>query len=140
MHLEVSRIVMVPRDRAYSVYTDFEAMPMWSKQTRAVRVSKREGDTVRLEMSPTKGGREVARELRLFPTERAESEGETRFTRMKSVVRFEEVAGGTKITASLDLRMKGRWGWVLRTMGKTEAESSATSELTSFAKYVEALP
>jgi hypothetical protein len=55
-------------------------------------------------------------------------------------VKFEEVPEGTRVTASLDVQIKGRWSWVLKTQGKAEAESSATKELNSFARYVEGLP
>ena len=140
MHFEVSLVVKVPRAKAYSSYTDFEAMPRWSKDKREVKVVRREGDTVYIERaSGTRGSREV-REMKLSPPDRVESEGETTFTRTKSVVRFEEVPEGTRVTASLDVKLKGRWSWVLKTQGKTEAESSAMEELMSFAKYVEGGP
>jgi uncharacterized membrane protein len=140
MHFEVSLIVRVPCHKAYSAYTDFEAMPRWSSQKQAVRVSKREGNKIYLEMAPGKGGRKTTREMKLFPLERVESEGETSFTRTRSVVSFKEVPEGTKVTASLDVQVKGRWSWVLRTRGKAEVEASALEELTSFAKYAENLP
>jgi uncharacterized membrane protein len=140
MHFEVSILVKVPRDNAYSVYTDFEAMPRWSGQKQGVKVARREGNAVYLERASAGTGRKVIREMRLFPPERVESEGETRFTRTRSIVRFEEVAEGTKVTASLEVQLKGRWGWVLKTRGKAEAESSAMEELTSFASYVQGLP
>jgi len=78
--------------------------------------------------------------MKLFPLERVESLGETKFTRTRSVVRFDEVPEGTRITASLDVELKGRWSWVFKTQGKAEAESSAMEELSSFAKYVESGP
>ena len=78
--------------------------------------------------------------MKLFPSERVESEGETRLTRTRSVVRFDEVPEGTRITASLDVEVKGRWSWIFKTQGKAEAESSAMEELSSFAKYVEGAP
>ena len=140
MHFEVSLIVNVPRDKAYSAYTDFEALPKWSGQKQEIRVTRREGNTVYLEKVPAGTGRREVREMRLFPPERVESEGETRFARTKSVVSFEDAAGGTKVTASLDVHLKGRWGWILRTRGKADAESSAMDELTSFARYAEGLP
>ena len=137
MHFEVSLTVKAPRAKAYSAYTDFEAMPRWSKQCSSVRVGRSGGDTVRLEIGG--GGRTVVRELRLFPPERVESEGETRLTRTKSAVTFEDVPGGTRVTASLDVDFKGRWGWVFRTRSAEEAESSAMEELASFAGYAESL-
>ena len=138
MHSEASVIVGVPRDRVYSAYADFEAMPRWSKKTKAVTVAKRDGDTVHLEV--LSNGRRAVATMKLSPPERVESEAETRFTRVRSAVSFEEVDGGTRVTASMDVVFKGRWGWVLKTQGKTEAESSAMEELTSFAGYAESLP
>jgi hypothetical protein len=140
MHFEVSLVVKVPRVRAYSSYTDFESMPRWSKDKHEVRVARREGGTVYLERTPGTGGSRGAREMKLFPPERVESEGETRFTRTRSVVSFDEVPEGTRITASLDVELKGRWSWIFKTKGKAEAESSAMEELGSFAKYVEGTP
>jgi uncharacterized membrane protein len=140
MHFEVSLVVKVPRTKAYSSYTDFEAMPRWSKDKHEVKVARREGDTVYIEKSPGTGATPRAREMKLFPPERVEFEGETRFTRTKSVVRFDEVPEGTRITASLDVELKGHWSWIFKTQGKAEAESSAMEELSSFAKYVEGAP
>lgn len=140
MHFEASLVVKAPREKAYSAYTDFEAAPKWSKDKHAVRVSKREGNKVYLDESPGTGGRKGAREVQLFPPEEVESESETRFTKTRSVVRFEEVPEGTKMTASLDVELKGRWSWIFKTQGKTQAESSALEQLSSFARYVEALP
>ena len=103
MHFEVSLIVRVTREKAYLSYTDFESMPKWSKDKHEVRVSRRDGSTVYLERTSLTGSRQPAREVKLFPPERVESQGETRLTRTKSVVGFEEVPEGTRITASLDV-------------------------------------
>jgi uncharacterized protein YndB with AHSA1/START domain len=132
----------VPREKAYSAYTDFESMSKWSKQSRVLRVTRQEKDLAYVESEGVPGGKghKVIRELKLFPQERVESENETRFTRTKTVVLFEEVPGGTKVTASLDVQVKGHWSWILKTQGKNEGESSAIQELTSFAEYVESLP
>jgi uncharacterized membrane protein len=140
MRFEVSIVVRVPRDKVYSAYTDFEAAPKWSKRRDEVRVSRREGNTVYLERASGSGGRREAREMKLFPPERVESENETRFTRIRSVTRFEEVPEGTRVTASLDVQIKGRWSWIMKTQGKAEVESSAMEELRSFARYAEGLP
>jgi len=138
MHFEASVVARVPRAKAYAAYTDFGAMPKWSREKGEVRVSRGEENKVYLER--TSGGRPAIREMKLFPPERVESEGETRFTRTKSVVRFDEVPDGTRVTASLEVQIKGHWSWIMKTRGKAEAESSAMEELSSFARYVEALP
>ncbi|MCL4355101.1 MAG: SRPBCC family protein [Nitrososphaerota archaeon] len=136
MRFEASVVVRAAHEKVYSAYTDFGAAPKWSSQAKAAVVSA-DGNLVRLE---TEGnGRKVIREMRLFPPERVESEWETRFTRASSVVKFEDLQEGTRVTATLDIRFKGHWGWILRTRGKADAESSAAQELNSFARYVEAL-
>jgi hypothetical protein len=112
-------------------------MPRWSKDKHEVKVARTEGNTVYIERAQGTGAIGGAREMKLYPPERVESEGETRFTRTKSIVRFDEVPEGTRITASLDVEMKGRWSWVFKTQGRAEAESSAMEELSSFARYVE---
>jgi uncharacterized protein YndB with AHSA1/START domain len=140
MHFEVSLVVRVPRAKVYSSYTDFESMPRWSKDKQEVRVARREGSTVYLERASGTRGSRGTREMKLFPPERVESEVETRFTRTRSVTRFDDVPEGTRITASLDVELKGRWSWVFKTQGKAEAESSAMEELSSFARYVEGAP
>ena len=139
MHFEVSLIVRVPREKAYSSYTDFEAMPRWSKDKHEVRVSRKEGSTVYLERTSRTGNSQGAQEVHLFPPERVESQGETTLTRTRSVVSFEEVPGGTRTTASLDVELKGRWSWIFKTQGKAQAEAAAMEELRSFARYVEGL-
>jgi uncharacterized protein YndB with AHSA1/START domain len=140
LHLEVGLLVRVPRDKVYSAYTDFEAMPKWSKRAEGGVTMKREGNAVYLVGAAGRDGRKAVRKMELFPPERVESQGETNFTRTKSVVRFEEVPGGTKVVASLDVQLKGHWGWVMKTQSRAESESSALEELTSFARYVESLP
>ena len=137
MHFEVSLVVKVPRAKAYSSYIDFEAIPRWSKDKHEVKVARRVGNTVYIKKTPGTGAIHGAREMKLFPPERVESEGETRLTRTRSVVRFDEVPEGTRVTASLDVELKGRWSWVFKTRGRAEVESSAMEELSSFAKYVE---
>jgi len=134
----VSLVVKVPRNKAYSTYTDFGAMPKWSSDKHEVKVARREGNTVYFERAP--GISRGAGGMKLFPPERVESEGETRVSRTRSVVRFDEVPDGTRITASLDVELKGRWSWVFKTQGKADAESSAMEELKSFARYVEGAP
>jgi len=141
MHAEASFVVRASLETTYRAYIDFESMPKWSKQASCVKVLRKEEDRIQLEVetASTGTGRTIISELRLHPMESVESEGENRFTRTRRTVLFTECPEGTKITASLDVNVKGGWGWILRTHGKAEAESSATEELASFASYVEGL-
>ena len=137
MRYEASVVVKAAREKVYSAYTDFDAAPKWSTQAKAVEVSTA-GDLVRLQTT-NRSGQKTTREMKLFPPDRVESEWDTRFTKVNSVVKFEDHSGGTRVAATLDIRFKGLWGWILRTQGKAEAEASAIQELSSFARYVEAL-
>lgn len=134
MHFEVSVVIKVPRTKAFEAFTDFESMPKWSRDKREVKVS-REGNVVHLKRAKEEG----ARTLNLLPPGRVESVGETRFARIGNVVLFDEVSEGTRVTASMDVELKGRWSWLFKTRGRSEAESTAMEELTSFARYVESL-
>lgn len=141
MHVEVSTVVRAPREKVYAAYTDFEAWPKWSRQTATVRVVSREGGVVSIESQTASGGRPrvTVAKLTLSPPEWVETGGETRFLRTRRTVRFEDVPDGTKVTAVLDVRVKGFWAWVFASRGKDEAESFAREGLRSFAGYVESL-
>jgi len=141
MHAEASLVVKAPLEITYHAYTDFESMPKWSKHASSVRILRREESRVQLEVetAPKGTAHRAVSELRLQPMESVESEGETRYTRTKRTVFFTACPEGTKVTASLDVNMKGSWGWIFRTYARAEAESSAREELASFAGYVERL-
>jgi len=141
LHFEVSLIVKAQREKVYSAYTDFEAWPKWSKQTAKARVLGREGATVSVESEAASSGRpriSIAK-LTLTPPQSVETESSTRLTKTKKTVRFEEVPEGTKVTAALDVQVKGRWAWVFAPREWDEAKSSASEALKSFAEYVEGL-
>lgn len=130
-----------PLEKVYAAYTDFEAMPKWAKQVRALRVIGREGSRIRIESEGLRGGtrRVSTEELTLSPPSGVESEAETRFTKTRRFVRLEEVSEGTKVTAVLDVRVKGVWSWILSPRVREDAESSAREALAAFARYVEDL-
>ncbi len=142
MHLETAVTVRAARDKVYAVYTDFDSMSKWAKVRGAVTVTKREGDMVYLESEgrPDRRGQKAARSLKLTEPSLVESESETRFTRTKRTVSFEEVPGGTKVTARLDVHVKGLWAKLLSTRESEEFEPQIREELASFARYVEGLP
>jgi len=140
VHLEVSVTVKAPRGRVYAAYTDFESMPKWARSPGTVKVT-REGDEVFLESEGESGkARGTARRLKLSDPSMVETESETRFTRTKRTVSFEEVPDGTRVTARLDVQVKGLWAKILATRESEEFEPSIQEELASFARYVESLP
>jgi hypothetical protein len=61
-------------------------------------------------------------------------------TRTRREVRFEKAPEGTRVTAVLDVRVKGLWASIFAPRGREEAETSAQEGLMSFARYVEGLP
>ena len=141
MHVEVSRIVKAPREKVFAAYTDFEAAPKWSKELSSVKILGTQGNTVRVESgSRARGGRRALATFDLYPPERVVTEGETRLTRVRRAVLLEEVQEGTRVTATLDITVKGRWSWVFSPRRNSGAERSAGGELESFARYVEASP
>jgi uncharacterized membrane protein len=142
LHIEVSYVVKAPREKVYAAYTDFETWPKWSNQTASVRVIEREGGTVSVESETLSGGRPriTMVKLTLSPSEEVGTDGETRLTRTKRTIRFEDVREGTKVTAVMDVQVKGLWAAIFAPRGKDEAESSARQGLKSFAEYVENLP
>ncbi len=142
MHVEVSYVVKAQREKVYAAYTDFEAWPKWSRQATTVRVVGREGGIVSIESETVSGGRSsiTVAKLTLSPPEGVETKGERRLTRTRRTVRFEDVPEGTKVTAVLDVWVKGPWAWIFAPRGKDEAESFAREGLRSFAEYVESLP
>jgi hypothetical protein len=80
-----------------------------------------------------------ARRLTLNPPSAVYMSSGTAFTSTSRVVRFEEVPEGTKVTASLDVRVKRPWGMLVTTRSKEEFEPEIQEELSSFARYVERL-
>lgn len=139
-------MVKAPLERVYAAYTNFEAMPKWSSHLAAVSITKREENMVHLEseeVSSSGRHRTIEGTLRLVPPGRVESEIETRFTRGRRTVTFENVPGegSTKVTAELEVHFKGIWGVFLTSQAKKEtAESLAMQELVSFARFVENSP
>lgn len=142
MHVEVSQLVRAPREKVYAAYTDFESMPKWSKGVAAVRVLHSDGRIVSLQTDSVVGGEKKTTDARLVltPPERVESERETRFTATRRLVAFDGAPEGTKVTAVLDVRVKGLWAWILSPRGREQAESNAREGLEAFANYVESLP
>lgn len=142
MHFETSLTVNVPRAKAYAAFIDFESMPKWSRQVTVVSIVSRDGDMVYLEAQTGSGEtmRKATRAMRLFPDSRVESEGEARFTRTRRAVLFEDDDSRTKVTATLDVSVKGPWRLLLAPPDNETAEASVAEELASFAKYVEGLP
>jgi len=142
LHMEVSYLVKARRETVYAAYTDFETWPKWSREETNAKVIGREGDVVTIQSEIiSRGKRRMAvAKLATSPPEQVESEGETRFTKWKRLVRFEDAPEGTKVTASLDVFVKRRWAWIFAPRLNEEARTSVLERLKSFSEYVEGLP
>ncbi len=139
MHVEASQVVRAPRERVYAAYADFESWPKWSKRLKRVRIVEANGNTVSLETEAERGGRTRVSSTRLTLSEgfKSETESETKLTMTKRTVKFEDVPEGTKVTAVLDVHVKGLWSALFVPRGRAEEESTAMEGLKSFAEYVE---
>jgi uncharacterized membrane protein len=141
MRLEVRQLVRVPREKVFAAYADLESIPRWSAAMESVRVISREGPVVRFELRPRTGGggRTVVGEMTLDPPRAASVESETKGSRTRGTVRFEPVQGGTMVTSTLEVEVKGVRRFFVRPALGEEAEKAAERNMASFARYVEAL-
>ncbi|HXW37595.1 MAG TPA: SRPBCC family protein, partial [Nitrososphaerales archaeon] len=120
MHVESAQVIKAPRNKVYAAYTNFTEMPKWSKRIKTVVVVGREGDTVQIQSESTSGSgpKVTLAKMTLSSPELVVSEDETRLTRTRRTVKFEEVSEGTRVTAMLDVDVKGRWSWVFAPKGR----------------------
>jgi uncharacterized membrane protein len=139
LRVQVSQLVKAPKEKVFEAYVDFDSTPRWSDTTGKVRVVGRSGNAVTLEVEAhtRNGPRTVTREAVLTPPNRVVIESESRSARTKGTVSFESVPGGTLVTSTVEVALKGLRRFVFRPAFGEEAETSARRNLTSFARYVE---
>jgi len=142
VHVEVQQIVRAPLGKVYAAYTDFESWPKWSNQVNSVTILRKEGTLTRIRTDVLQHDRTVAyvTDLTASPQQRVEAADETRTTRRRRTVTFEDLPDGTRVTAQLDVLVKGWWSAIFVPRGREEAEASAREGLAAFASYVEGIP
>jgi uncharacterized membrane protein len=106
MFVEVSEIIRAPRDRVFSVETDFENWPKIFPHVRSVReVSQKYGETL-LELEDSAGGR-VTIVQRTRRCEKIVEDLARGTIREKCTYTFEALPDGTRVTIELGAKVKG---------------------------------
>ena len=139
MHIEQTQIVKAPREKVFQAWTDYEAVPKWQTLFTSVKVAKRDGNTVYLDLEVNMRGRKAMRTEKhlLTPPERVDVEGEMEGITNTSVWKFDSLPEGSRVTvkveASLPLRLK-----VIAPLVKHQFQALVREWLQDLAKYVEA--
>lgn len=141
VRVQVSHLVRAPREKTFAAYVDVESIPRWSASTGGVRVISRGESSIKFEVETQtrKGPRMVEGELKLSPPGKVTIENETSRSVTKGTVTFEEAAGGTLVTSSIEVEVKGLRRFFVRPAFGEAAREVAERNLASFAGYVEGL-
>jgi Polyketide cyclase / dehydrase and lipid transport len=111
LHVEVAQTVEAPRETVLDVYADYAGWPGLFPTIGGVRLLRRQGDRLVLEVDHVEG--KVVNELLVRPPDTLELEEDKRHYDGRFSNRFDEVPGGTRFTVRADLRLKG-WARLLR--------------------------
>jgi hypothetical protein len=111
LHVEVSTIVQAPPETVLDVYADWSGWPRLFPTISGVRLLRREGAKLVLEVDHLEG--RVINELMVRPPETLELWEEKRRYDARFSNRFEAVPGGTRFTARGDIYLKG-WARLLQ--------------------------
>jgi len=139
LHIEQTQLVKAPREQVFHAWTDYEAVPKWQTLFTRVTVTKRDGNTVSLDMEVNMRGRKVMRTEKhvLTPPERVDVEGEMEGITNTSVWKFESLPEGSRVTVIVEASLP----WRLKVMGplvKRQFQAIVREWLQDLAKYVEA--
>ncbi len=139
MHIEQTQVVKAPREQVFQAWTDYEVVPKWQTLFTSVTVTKRDGNTVSLDMEVNMRGRKTMRTEKhvLTPPERVDVQGEMAGITNTSVWKFESLPEGSRVTVSVEARLP----WRLKVMGplvKRQFQAIVREWLQDLAKYVEA--
>jgi Polyketide cyclase / dehydrase and lipid transport len=111
LQVEVSTTVQAPRQMVFDVYADYASWPRLFPTISAVRLLRREGPTLVLEVDHVEG--KVINELTVRPPAALDLWEEKRRYDARFRNRFETVPGGTRFTARGEIHLKG-WARLLR--------------------------
>jgi Polyketide cyclase / dehydrase and lipid transport len=147
LQVEVSTTVQAPRETVLGVYADYASWPRLFPTISAVRLLRREGPTLVLEVDHVEG--KVVNELVVRPPAALDLWEEKRRYDARFRNRFETVRDGTRFTARGEIHLKGwarllqpvLWGYVRRKMRrlqllpvKAEAEARARQAAAAVAR------
>jgi hypothetical protein len=111
LQVEVSTMVQAPRQTVLDVYADYQDWPRLFPTISGVRLLRREGLKLVLEVDHVEG--KVVNELTVRPPAALDLWEEKRRYDARFRNRFETVPGGTRFTARGDIYLKG-WARLLR--------------------------
>jgi hypothetical protein len=111
LHVEVSTTVKAPRQTVLDVYADYASWPRLFPTISGVRLVRREGAKLVLEVDHVEG--KVVNELLVRPPDTLELWEEKRRYDARFSNRFENVPGGTRFTVRGDIHLKG-WARLLQ--------------------------
>jgi Polyketide cyclase / dehydrase and lipid transport len=111
LHVEVSDTVRAPRETILAVYADYAGWPGLFPTISGVRLLRRAGDKLVLEVDHAEG--KVLNELLVRPPGTLDLWEEKRRYDARFSNRLEPVAGGTRWTVGGDIHLKG-WARLLR--------------------------
>ena len=140
MRIKQAQLVKAPRERVFEAWTDYEAYPKWDgKVFTRVTVTHRAGNTASLDMETRFMGMTMPRKERhvLTPPEKVEVDGSVPIAGNTTVWTFEDVPGGTLLTAVLEVQFRGMLG-ILSPLARWQARSMLSNWMQAFANYVEA--
>ena len=111
LHVEVSTTVKAPRQTVLDIYADYAGWPRLFPTISGVRLVRREGAKLVLEVDHVEG--KVVNELLVRPPDTLELWEEKRRYDARFSNRFENVPGGTRFTVRGDIYLKG-WARLLQ--------------------------
>ncbi len=113
MHIEQTQVVKAPRD-VFQTFADSEAWPKFSTFFMRVTVKERAGNIALFDTEVRVMGRKTKRSEKqvLTPPEQVRFEGEMGGSTNTTVWKFEPIPDVTRLTAVLDVQLKG-WAKVL---------------------------
>jgi Polyketide cyclase / dehydrase and lipid transport len=111
LQVKVSTMVQAPRETVLEVYADYRGWPDLFPTISGVRLLRREGATLVLEVDHVEG--KVVNELLVRPPDTLELWEDKRRYDARFCNRFEAVPGGTRFTARGEVHLKG-WARLLR--------------------------
>ena len=111
LHVEVTTTVKAPRRTVLDVYADYAGWPRLFPTISGVRLLRREGERLVLEVDHVEG--RIVNELLVRPPGTLELWEEKRRYDARFSNRFETIPGGTRFTVRDDIDLKG-WARLLR--------------------------
>jgi hypothetical protein len=111
LHVEVSTMVKAPPETVLDVYADWSGWPRLFPTISGVRLLRREGEKLVLEVDHVEG--RVINELVVRPPDTLELWEEKRRYNARFSNRFEAVPGGARFTDRGDIYLKG-WARLLQ--------------------------